>query len=158
MFRTYRTGLVLCGVLLAASRRASPQRSLSPAAFSSMESIEQTGDVVGTEVLVLRTSNGACVSYQLAEGAAEPLRIVRAELRGDSLVFRIPPDSAYRGGTHELEEIGPALWFRGRLTTRGLRAQIEGYAEAIWLPRRRHPYFSASARQLSNAVRRMNCQ
>ena len=128
-----------------------------PEVYSSLEYIEASGDVVGTEVLVLRTARGVCVSYQRAEGAPEPLRIVPAVVRGDSLHFTIPPDSAYAGGTRRLVEVGPARRFRGRLTATGLRAEIAGDVGPTWLPRRRRAYFPASARQLSNVALQPTC-
>jgi hypothetical protein len=147
----------MSAILLAADALGAQSRRPVPEVYSSLELIEESGDVVGSEVLVFRTAAGACVSYQLAEGAPEPLRIVPAIVRGDSLLFTIPPDSAYAGGTRRLVEVGPARRFRGRLTAAGLRAQIEGDAEPTWLPRRRRAYFPASARQLSNVALQPTC-
>jgi hypothetical protein len=148
MFRTPRY-LILSALLLAPSVLGATLRRAKPEVFSSMEYIEESGDVVGVEVLVVRAGSGACVSYQRAEGAPGPLRVVQAAVRGDSLVFRIPPDSAYTSGPRTLVEVGPARWFRGRMTARGLRARIEREAAPIRLPRRTQPYFPESARQLS---------
>ena len=125
------------------------QRSPQVQVFSSLAYIEEAGDVVGTELLLIRTPRGVCVSYQIAEGAPGAVRIVSAIARGDSLQFTIPPDSGYSSHRpKDLVDIGPARSFRGRVLQAGIRAMIEGDGERIWLPRRRAAYYPESTRRL----------
>ena len=117
--------------------------------FSSLAYIEEAGDVIGTELLLIRTPRGVCVSYQIAEGAPGPVRIVSAIARGDSLQFTIPPDSGYSSHRpKDLVEAAPARPFRGRVARAGIRAMIEDDGEHIWLPRRRAAYYPESTRRL----------
>lgn len=161
-----KTLSVAAYVALAVTSQAHAQAARAPApqVYSSMRYIEDTGDLVGTEVAITRAAGGGlCVSYQLAEGEPGPVRIVPGALRGDMLVFTIPPDSGYymRGASRNagpLVEIGPARVFRGRLSARGLR--VPGYADVPgeWLPRRRVAYFPASVHQLSNMALLQTCR
>lgn len=141
-------GIAFISALLATTVLGAQRSRTRPEVYSSMTYIEEAGDVVGTEVLVLRTTNGVCVSYQDAEGQPGPMRIIRGEIRGDSLLFRIPPDSGYTSSTHKPVEVRPARWFRGRTSVRGLRARIDGETESILLPHKQHPYFRDSSHAL----------
>jgi hypothetical protein len=119
---------------------------------------EEAGDVIGTEVLVLHTGTGVCVSYLEAERAPGPPRIIRGEVRGDSLLFQVPPESAYTNDTHKLVEIIPARTFRGLMTTRGMRARIEGDTATILLPRKRSAYFRETTHELATESVRRSCR
>jgi hypothetical protein len=127
--------------------------------FNSFEYSEETGDLWGMEVILARTTVGACVSYRDAEGAPGLQQIVPAEIRGDSLFFTIPPDSGFefhgvRGVSDSTwTEATPASHFRARIRADGLWVQIDGQQQdSGLLPRRRRAYFPVSARTLSNVA------
>lgn len=117
--------------------------------YSSMRYIEEAGDVVGVELLIVQTPHGACASYQIGEGAPGPVRIVPVTMRGDSLAFTIPPDSGYDSRhPKDLIEAMPARAFRGRISVTGIRAITEENTKSTWLPRRKTPYYRESLQRL----------
>lgn len=149
--RARARGIAFILILLTATTLGAQQSHAKPVVYSSMTYVEEAGDVVGTEMLILRTATGVCVSYLEAERAPRPPRIIRGEIRGDSLLFTIPPESAYTNDTHKLIQVVSARAFRGRITTRDMRARIDGDTTTIVLPRKRSAYFSEAARELANA-------
>jgi len=127
--------------------------------FSSLKYSEESGDLWGMEVILVRTTAGACASYLDSEGEPRKQQIVAAEVRGDSLFFTIPPDSGfefYRApgvSDSTWTEVTPASHFRARIRADGLWVQIDGQQqEPGLLPRRRRAYFPASTRALSNVA------
>lgn len=148
-------GIAFILIILTTATLGAQQSRARPVVYSSMT---YGDDVIGTEVLVLRTATGVCVSYLEAERAPGPPRIIRGEMRGDSLLFKIPPESAYTNDTHKLIQVVSARAFRGRMTTHDMRARIDGDTTTILLPRKRAAYFSQAARELSNGPVRGSCR
>src|ERR1051325_2704553 len=94
--------------------------------FGDLHYVEAAGDVVGTEVIISRTSTGYRVIYQEGVGEPGPVDTVAATLRGDSLFFTLPP-----GGIPK-----DSRPFRGRLTATRLHGRLAGRADELDLPRR----------------------
>lgn len=132
--------------------------------FNSFTHFQETGDLMGMEIILLRTTAGACVSYQEAEGGPGQSQVLPARVRGDSLFFTIPPDSGYelhvtrRMTDTTWAETSPAVHVRGRISPAGLSVSFDGQGPGSdWLPRRRRAYFPAAARKLWAAGRKSPC-
>ncbi len=157
---------ILCIAAYAALAAASPDQTVrapAPKVCSSMRYNEESGDLLGMEVAITRAAGGAlCVSYQLSEGQPEPVWILPAVLRGDTLVFTIPPDSGHvvNGNSQNrgpLVEIVPVRVFHGLLSTRGLRVPAYRGVPEEWMPRRRVAYFPSSVKYLLKVASQKTC-
>ncbi len=94
--------------------------------FGDLHYVEAAGDVVGTEIIVSRSSTGYRVIFEEGVGEPGPVDTVVAMIKGDSLFFTLPP-----GGIAKEPRS-----FRGRITATRLHGRLAGHADELDLPRR----------------------
>jgi hypothetical protein len=100
--------IVIASVLASSSAHAQGAQESSPAIYSSVAHIDETGDVVGTELVVLRACDRVFVSYHHAEGSWLPINRLEGRRSGDTLRFVLPPDSARAMPSGRLVESTPS--------------------------------------------------
>ncbi|MGH8069041.1 MAG: hypothetical protein ACRERE_28160 [Candidatus Entotheonellia bacterium] len=76
--------------------------------YSNMSFHEESGDVLGIEVFVMRSSKGYFVVFQSSEGAPAVPVVVPVRIDGKSIEFDLPAECAYAGK------------FKGTLTEEGI--------------------------------------
>src|SRR5262245_42804960 len=94
--------LALVTTILVSSPAAAQQHPAPvEGVYGDLHYIEETGDIVGTEIIVSRLGALYQVSYQEAEGVPGPIFTVPATVHGDSISFQLPPDTVTEvgGGT-----------------------------------------------------------
>jgi hypothetical protein len=74
-----------------------------PGIYSDLTYIDASGDLLGMELLIVPTGEGAnsgwSVFVQIAEGGAPYLALVPLQRRGDQIEFNLPDGGRY-GGEH----------------------------------------------------------
>jgi hypothetical protein len=100
--------MMIASVLASAAAHAQDAQGSSPAIYSSVAHIDETGDVVGTELVVLSACDRVFVSYHYAEGTWLPIERLEGRRSGDTLRFVLPPDSARAMPSGRLVESTPS--------------------------------------------------
>ncbi len=120
-----------CITLLAALTAAVPARAQRgfpiTGVFGDLHWVPEAGDIVGTEVIVVRTAGAYRVIFQEGLGEPGPVDTVPASIRGDSLFFDLPANPTWRI---------PARSFRGQIAPKQLRGRFAGHSDELVLPRR----------------------
>lgn len=125
-------GAVLGGILAGAEHQGDAdegERTLRlTGVYSDMARVEETGDIVGTEIFLLVSTDGMEVDFhalvQFAEGVPEPPQLVDVDVRGASIEF-------------EATFLGRPVRFRGRVTADSLEGELDGLSGEVSLPRGR---------------------
>jgi hypothetical protein len=65
--------------------------------YSDMEYVEETGDLVGTEIFLLLSGEGHFVLVQVAEGSPGVPLLLPARVDGQSLTFELPECGKFTG-------------------------------------------------------------
>ena len=89
-----RAPAMIAGLLLAQSGLAQPVPQGITGIFSTLRVSEQSGDIVGVELMVLGSSSGVSVVVQGSEGAPGTPLVLPAALRGSVVQFDVPPSCA----------------------------------------------------------------
>src|SRR3982751_6577691 len=93
--------------------------------YTDMRYIEEAGDVLGTEVFLVRANGGWYAVVQCAGGEPAKPVVVPARVTELRVAFTLPP---------RLPECGAE--FTGQVTRAGLRGRFRGESTDRWLPRR----------------------
>jgi hypothetical protein len=123
-----RISLLMTLTLIAWSTLANSQSHISPdiyGTFSSYTYIEESGDIVGIELVVLPGFKHPEVVFQCAEGAPGETVLSAANVADDKLTFDIPQDNMCRGH------------YIATLTKSGLRLTGDHLDKPELLPRRK---------------------
>ncbi len=94
--------------------------------FSNMRWVEEAGDVVGTEVFIVYSTNGKndyWALVQTAQGVPDPPVLVKAKIENDHVEISTPKSVGGR--------------FVGRVTAKALVGRFERSASSMTLPRRK---------------------
>lgn len=117
----------LCLLLAAAAAPPPPAEIQITGVYSDLRQIEETGDILGTEVFLLYSGDGGEGRYhalvQFAEGVPEPPQLVAAQVQGTRVEFT----ATFLGDL--------PMRFRGEVTRDALRGEFEGPAGQVALPR-----------------------
>ena len=124
----------------------SSAHSAAPVVYSSIQYVEEGGDAVGTEVILLHDCGRLFLSYQEAEGGILAPHLVTATERADTVSFVIPPDSGVGAGTNAPSEVTPARTAWGVLHGRALVLHVGDIVDT--LPRRRRAYVAETLPEL----------
>lgn len=115
------------GLVSADTAAAPQQKTRATGLFSDMRWIAEAGDVVGTEVFIMYSTDGLAGDYwalvQIAVGVPGPPALVRATVAGDLIEFTLPEAMGGR--------------FVGRVTSKGLTGKFERFTDRLTLPRRK---------------------
>jgi len=93
--------------------------------FSDMGFVEESGDVVGTEITILFGGNTYWVLYHEAEGQPAEPKLVKAKVNGTSIEFTVQGLS------------GKPRIFKGKITKSNLTGSLLGLNESMKLPRKK---------------------
>jgi hypothetical protein len=104
-------------------KRAIPQIT---GIYSNMRYVERAGDVVGMEIFIVGGVDCYYATVQIAEGAPEPPVVVKVEVKGSSIEFRLPNNSGVNLGR-----------FTGRISARGITGTFQNAEKAEVLSRRK---------------------
>lgn len=116
------------------------QREICPAAaYSNLSANPITGDLRGTEITITSAPTGCLVLVRIAEGGPETQRSAAALLVGDSLTFRLPPDSGL-GAAGTRVQLSEAASFAGAIVRDTLWGRFDRSAGTlVVLPRMQGP-------------------
>ena len=92
--------------------------------YSDMRYNEEGGDVLGTEVFVMRAQGGYYVVYQSSEGDPSVPVVIPAEVSGKTIKFDVPASSDPRGS------------FTGHVNAGNLAGTFSASEESVVLKRR----------------------
>ena len=114
--------------------------------YSDVAYHDESGDVLGTEVIIWRSASRYMVSFRHSEGVPGRRSVVPLAVNGDSIEFTIPPDTGVlvHGGTQRPVETDPARKVTGRISVWGLRGVVEEWIDSLALPRKERSYFRDS--------------
>jgi hypothetical protein len=124
--------VLLCGIinlfsLIGLRGEAAAQASVRiTGTYSDMGYVEESGDVIGTELRIVGTSGGYEATLQFAQGVPDGLIVVVVEASGNKISFSIPEPSNYAGR------------FTGTIENGVLKGEFRyksGEAESVKLPR-----------------------
>ena len=109
---------------IASSSLSAPQPAARPTGvFSDMHWVEEAGDVFGTEIFILYSTDGYWALVQIAGGAPGPPVLVKAMVKEGRIEFTLPDDMGGR--------------FVGRVSRKGLVGKFERFTEETKLSRRK---------------------
>lgn len=117
---TASLALILCACSTAGTKRSA---TMPTGMFTDMRYHAESGDVVGTEVLVVYSRDGYRVVYQSSEGEPGVPVVVPAKVEGMRLTFDVPASADPRGT------------FNGTFDAQGLEGDFSGSGERIHLTR-----------------------
>jgi hypothetical protein len=119
---------VFAALMSTGATGGSASRHRSTGTFSDLHYNEEGGDLLGTEVRIVRIASGYEATVQFAEGAPGDLYLVRPTIQGDSIQFDLPAAGSDTG--HFAGRIGDSY-----LT--GSYSRSTGSVETLKLPRRK---------------------
>jgi hypothetical protein len=92
--------LLLSPALVHAQAPKSPEILAVTGVFSDMHYVEESGDLVGTEIFIVRSSGHHFALVQVAEGTATDPVLVPATVVGNSISFELPECGRFQGHVH----------------------------------------------------------
>jgi hypothetical protein len=123
----------------------------TPVIYSSLAYIEEAGDLVGTELILLRACGTELASYQLAQGEYSPPILVAVTRHADTLTL-VRLDSTL---SPVKDTVGLYPMMPEEVIVQSKRAVVFYSSEPDTLPAKRRPYYPNSVKDLRAAMSRM---